>query len=172
MKTEHNPILENLRYESAVGALDFNGIRYLLIRPETLMEIQKVIEEKFGINTAREIFYQSGFRGTSLTARKLLKDGLTPRQCLEEMFRMGSRLGWGKFDLLKTAWESERTLEVAIQGSPFARAYGSAEQPVCSLLCGALAGIFTAVKSERYRCRETRCLACGQSSCFFLLNPD
>ncbi len=171
MDTSHNPVLENLQYESALGALNFNGIRYLLIRPETVMEIQKVIEEKFGINAAREIFYQSGFRGTSLTARKLLEGGLTSQQCLEEMFRMGGHLGWGKFELPNMKAEGKEDIEIVIQGSPFARAYGSSEQPVCALLCGALAGIFTAVKRVTYRCREIRCTASGHTSCVFLLNP-
>jgi len=169
METNHNPVLENLRYKSASGALDFSGIRYLLIRPETLVEIQKVIEEKFGSEAAHEIFYQSGFRGTSLTAGKLLDSGLTPRECLEAMFRMGAHLGWGKFELPNMETVGKENIEVTIHGSPFARAYGAAEQPVCAILSGALAGIFSSLLGAVYICNEVGCAVSGDASCTFRL---
>ncbi len=171
METKRNPVLEALQYEAETGTLGFNGIRYMLIRPETVVEIQKVIEEKFGVEAAWEIFYRSGFRGTSLTARKLLNSGLTPEQCLEEMFRMGGHLGWGKFTLRGIVPSSEDKLKVSIITSPFARAYGSSPRPVCAMLCGALAGIFTALKGRPYRCREITCFSTNHPGCTFLLTP-
>jgi len=164
-----NPVLENLSFDAASGALDYNGIRYLLIRPETVVEIQKVFEEKFGAEAAYEIFYQSGFLDTSLTAGKLLGSGLTPLQCVEAMFQMGAYLGWGNFELLKT--KGTENIEVVIHGSPFVRAYGSAEQPVCAILCGALAGIFSALKGEDYKCTEIGCVALEHGHCHFILKP-
>jgi len=165
-----NPVLENLSFVAASGALDYNGIRYLLIRPETIMEIQKVIEERFGANAAHEIFYQSGFRGTSLTAEKLLKAGLSPDECLHAMFEMGSHLGWGNFRLLETGQKTDE-IEVTISASPFAEAYGEANRPVCAILSGALAGIFSKLKGKDYRCIEIGCVALDHDQCRFILKP-
>ena len=168
MDNETNRVLEKLRFDGGMGALDYNGIRYLLIRPETLVEIQKVCEEKFGPDAAREIFYRSGFRGTSLTADRLLKGGMSSEECLRAMFAMGSHLGWGKFELPDLR-ESGKETRVTIHASPFARAYGKSKRPVCALLSGALAGIFTTLRSKEHACREIKCLATGEAACRFLL---
>ncbi len=167
METTGNPVLENLLYDAASGTLEFNGIRYMLIRPETIVEIQKAIEEKFGAEVAWEIFYQSGYRGTSLTAEKLLKQGLSPQRCLEVMFQMGSHLGWGNFKTTQTGPKIDKAIEVTIQGSPFAKAYGLSDRAVCALLSGALAGIFSTLTNKKYICREIKCLAVGHSHCHF-----
>ncbi len=172
METTGNTVLDNLFYDAASGTLEFNGIRYMLIRPETIVEIQKAIEEKFGTEAAHEILYMSGHRGTSLTAKKLLGRGLTPDQCLEEMFQMGGHLGWGKFSLRKIEQSSKDEIEVAIQGSPFAKAYGRSDQTVCAILCGALAGIFSTLFGKAYRCTETHCEAARSPSCRFILKTE
>ncbi|RTZ90732.1 MAG: hypothetical protein DSY91_06005 [Deltaproteobacteria bacterium] len=168
MGTAKNPIIEKLQSDETTGTLDFEGIRYLLVRPETFMEIQKVIEEKFGVEAAREIFYQSGFKGTSLTAKKLLDAGMSPGKCLEEMFKMGAYLGWGRFEIIERDENGSR-VEITIKGSPFAGAYGVSEQPVCAILCGALAGIFSTLKGTLYTCSETMCCAAGDTHCHFIL---
>ena len=170
IRVTRNPVLENLSFDANSGALDYNGIRYMLIRPETVVEIQRVIEEKFGAEAAHEIFYRSGFRGTSLTAKKLLGSGLSPEKCLEAMFKMGSHLGWGNFKLLKTDRKTG-VIEVTISASPFAEAYGSSEQPVCAILCGALAGIFSILKGKDYKCTEIGCVALEHGHCHFILKP-
>ncbi len=169
MKTKHNPVLEALQFDSEAGSLDFHGTRYMLIRPETVVEIQKVIEEKFGVETTREIFYRSGFRGTSLTTQKLLNNGFTSEQCLKEMFRMGGHLGWGKFILRNVGQKGENKIEVIVLASPFARAFGPSTHPVCAMLCGALAGIFTTLKGRLYKCEETACFSTNHPGCTFLL---
>jgi len=171
MKAEKNIVLENLQFDHGSGSLEFNGIRYMLVRPETIVEIQKVMEERAGPDAAHDILYKSGFRGTSLTAKKLLEKGLPPRQCLRDMFNMGTHLGWGKFEIINGESEGG-VIEVTIHASPFAKAYGPSRQPVCSILCGALAGIFTTLSDKDYVCHEIICVAANDTSCLFRLEPQ
>lgn len=171
-KESINPILENLNFYSGSGILEYNDVRYMLIRPETVIEIQKVLEEMFGVSIAHEILYGSGFKGTSLTANKLLKSGLSPDQCLQAMFEMGGYLGWGKFVLQEEAPGGISGHEVVIHASPFAKAYGTSQHPVCSILCGALAGIFSTLKEMLYLCSESECVAMGNPFCRFCLVPS
>ncbi len=170
-KESINPVLENLNFYSGSGMLQYNDIQYMLIRPETVIEIQKVLEEIFGVSTAHEILYKSGFKGTSLTANKLLKSGLSPDQCLQAMFEMGGYLGWGKF-VLQEAPGGISDREVVIHASPFARAYGTSEHPVCFILSGALAGIFSTLKGTSYLCSESECIAMGNPFCRFYLRSQ
>ena len=53
-----NEILENLDYADDGGALLYKGVRYLLIRPETISEIQKALIEEIG---AEHEYFEKGF---------------------------------------------------------------------------------------------------------------
>ena len=63
-----NSIMDELAYDPASGALNFKDMRYMLIRPETVIGFQKAIEEN-NRELARAAFFQGGFRGGYLSAR-------------------------------------------------------------------------------------------------------
>ena len=63
-----NAILEALEFDEEKGAIFFKGVRYLLLRPETLAEFQKGLEERLG-EEAQEILYRGGFTGATCPPR-------------------------------------------------------------------------------------------------------
>ena len=94
-----NEILRELHFDKETGGLFYQEVRYLLIRPETLMAFQKAIEKEMG-EKASQIFYQSGFEGGSLSSKKYQEAfGFSDTQIIHFMIEMGSQIGWGKFEL-------------------------------------------------------------------------
>ena len=57
-----NQILKDIHFNSGKGGLFYKEVRYLLIRPETLVTFQKAIEKELG-EKASQILYRSGFQG-------------------------------------------------------------------------------------------------------------
>ncbi len=75
-----NSILAELKFDPARGAFLYNDVRYLLIRPETLIAFQKAAEERLGTQ-ADELLYAGGFTGGTLSGKKYREVfGLTEEQ--------------------------------------------------------------------------------------------
>ena len=64
-----NHIIEALEYDEERGVISFKGVRHLLIRPETLVELQRGLEERFG-EEAQEVVCRAGFAGGHLSVEK------------------------------------------------------------------------------------------------------
>src|SRR3989304_8670924 len=91
-----NTVLQALRYDPQRGALLFNDVRYLLVRPETLMAFQRAAAARLGAE-ADALLYESGFTGGRLSAmryRELFQ--LSDAETVEFMAHMGSEIGWGR----------------------------------------------------------------------------
>ena len=162
-----NEILTELTYASEEGALRYKGVRYLLIRPETLISLQKALEDKIGLPEAAELLYAGGFTGGQLSGRKYKQTfGLSDRQAVEFMCRMGGQIGWGHFHLLEMD-SARRRLVVEVGASPFAEAYGPGESGVCHLIRGVLGGLGSGIFGRLVEARETQCLALGDGACHF-----
>ncbi len=164
----NNEILTELKFDDTRGALLYKDVRYLLIRPETLIAFQKAAEEKLGAG-ADELLYAGGFTGGSLSAkryREVFK--LTDAQSVEFMARMGTEIGWGKMTVAKFD-AANRELILVVESSPFAAAYGKSERGVCHLVRGVFAGLASGVFSRAVEAREEECLAMGNPCCKFLI---
>ena len=164
----NNQILADLQFDDVRGALLYNDVRYLLIRPETLIAFQKATEEKLGAD-ADELLYAGGFTGGALSAKKYREVfGLTDTQSVEFMARMGTEIGWGK--LLITNYDSTtRELELIVESSPFAAAYGKSDRGVCHLIRGVFGGLASGIFNCRVESREEECLATGHARCRFVI---
>ncbi|MFQ5575977.1 MAG: V4R domain-containing protein [Anaerolineae bacterium] len=177
-----NSILSELVFNPTEGGLRFKGVRYLLIRPETIASFQKSLEAEAGRPAAGQILYAGGFTGGQLSGRKY-KDtfGLSDREAVEFMCRMGGEIGWGHFRLVELD-SGARRLVVEVNHSPFAVAYAAAgvdeqsniqhptskiEGGVCHLIRGVLGGLAAGVFSTAVTARETHCAARGDSTCRF-----
>jgi len=64
-----NQILDELNYDQTTGSLLYKGVRYLLIRPETIGGFQKALVDKCG-NVVGDQLFEGGYAGGSLSARK------------------------------------------------------------------------------------------------------
>lgn len=167
-----NSILSELQWNADGGALTFNDVRYLLIRPETLIAFQTSLEAEIGVERAGEILYAGGFAGGRLSGRKYRETlGLSGREAVQFMCRMGGEIGWGRFEI-KTLDVGSQRLEIDVQNSPFAGAshrpaIGDLSHPVCHLIRGVLGGLWSGVLGAEVRARETMCLGRRDSCCRF-----
>ncbi len=164
-----NSIVKELRYDADEGALRYKGIRYLLIRPETLADLQKTMEQN-PAGQERNALYEGGYTGGYLSSTKY-RDifGFTDHEILDFMARMGREIGWGRQEIEKYDADNG-ILEISVASSPFAEAYGESSIPVCHLICGIVAGMGSVLFGKRCRSVETACSAMGAEKCRFTLS--
>lgn len=159
-----NTILSDLEFDPERGALLYQGVRYLLIRPETLDMFYKAVEEIIGEH-AHQAMHRGGFTGGSLSAKKYRDAfGLNAEQSVEFMARMGTEIGWGKIEIARLDL-AQRVLEITIASSPFALAHGAAKHGVCHLIRGVFAGLASGIFECGVESREVECLAMGDTQC-------
>jgi predicted hydrocarbon binding protein len=167
-----NTIIDQLKYDPDAGALTYRDVRYLLIRPETIVGFQKTIEKR-SRKGAREALFQGGYQGGYLSAKKYKEvQGLSDKGTLTFMMTMGAEIGWGNFQLIEYNLEN-RKLQIRVFNSAFARAYGESTDGVgvCHLIRGVLSGLATFLFSSNSTAREVQCLAKGDECCEFHVAP-
>ncbi len=155
-----NPVLAEL-VDDGHGELSYRGGRYLLIRPETLVALQRALEALVG-DRAGECLVTGGRAGGGRATRDLAGDA---RERAERLVRMGTAIGWGEFAL---ELFMPRTFVVTVRRSPFAVAYGPSSGPVCHLIRGVLESLAAAVLDGPARVTETACAAAGAPTCRFV----
>lgn len=161
-----NSIIDQLMYDSASGALTYRDVRYLLIRPETIVGFQKTIE-KHSRTGAQEALFQGGYRGGYLSAKKYKEmQNLSDSETISFMMTMGAEIGWGNFQLIEYDFEI-RKLQIRVKNSAFAEAYGDSTEGVCHLISGVLSGLATVLFAQNCIASETECLAKGDKHCVF-----
>lgn len=161
-----NSIIEQLKYDTGAGALTYRDVRYLLIRPETIVGFQKSIE-KHSREIAREALFQGGYQGGYLSAKKYKEvQNLSDSETLTFMMNMGAEIGWGNFQLIKYDLEN-RKLQIRVINSAFAKVYGESTEGVCHLIGGVLSGLATVLFSSNSTASEIQCLARGDAYCEF-----
>jgi predicted hydrocarbon binding protein len=163
-----NPILDALEFDGEEGAIFFKGVRYLLIRPETLVGFQKGLEERFG-KEAQELLYRGGFAGGHLSTKKYKETfGYGDDEIVQFMMTMGGQIGWGKFQLVEFDTQAKKLI-LTVKSSPFAVAYGKSAGPVCHITLGVMAGMGQTLFGETIAAAESHCMAKGDDFCRFLI---
>ena len=166
-----NSIIDKLVYDPASGALTYRDVRYLLIRPETIVGFQKTIE-KYSRTCAQEALFQGGYRGGYLSAKKYKEmQSLSDSETISFMMTMGAEIGWGNFQLIEYDFEI-RKLQIRVKNSAFAEAYGDSTEGVCHLINGVLSGLATILFSQNCMGSETECLAKGDKHCVFHISEN
>jgi predicted hydrocarbon binding protein len=161
-----NSIIDQLGYDPALGALSYRGVRYLLIRPETIVGFQKTIE-KHSRKGAQDALFQGGYQGGYLSAKNYKeRQNLSDSQTIRFMMTMGAEIGWGNFQLIEYDFENQK-LQIRVENSAFAEAYGDATEAVCHLISGVLSGLASVIFSINCTACETKCLAKGDECCEF-----
>jgi predicted hydrocarbon binding protein len=161
-----NSIIDQLIYDPASGALKYKDVRYLLIRPETIVGFQKTIE-KHSRKEAQDALFQGGYQGGYLSAKKYKEmHNLSDSETISFMMTMGAEIGWGNFQLI--AYDSENLkLKIRVENSAFAEAYGDSTKGVCHLINGVLSGLATILFKRNCIGSEEECLAKGDAHCVF-----
>jgi predicted hydrocarbon binding protein len=175
-----NSILDELEYDPASGALCYKDVRYLLIRPETIVGFQKAIEKQ-SQTAAMDALFQGGYQGGYLSAKKYKDQGgylsakkykeiqnLSDKETINFMMAMGAEIGWGNFRLDQYNCDKKK-LQISVENSPFAAAYSDSTEGVCHLTRGVLCGLATILFSKSCTASEVECAAKGDHHCVFLI---
>ncbi len=164
-----NSIIDQLISDQNSGTLTYKQVRYLLIRPETIVGFQKAIENH-SRTAAHEALFQGGFRGGHLSAQKYKESlNLSDSETIGFMMRMGAEIGWGKFQLMEYDFEN-RKLQIRVANSAFAEAYGESTEGVCHLIRGVLSGLATVLFARNCTASETECMAKDDRHCIFQIS--
>src|SRR3989304_6316072 len=154
-----NTVLNEMTWDAEAGRRLFKDVPYLLIRPETLVALQKAVEAELG-ERAGELLARGGHTGSALSTRRYREAfGLGTEETARFLGRRGGKLGWGAF--------GAREMGVRVGRSPFAEAYGPASRPVCHLIRGVVAGLAEGSFGAPAQAREVECLAMGAKTCRF-----
>lgn len=163
-----NSILDELEYDPASGALCYKDVRYLLIRPETIVGFQKAIEKQ-SQTAAMDALFQGGYQGGYLSAKKYKEiQNLSDKETINFMMAMGAEIGWGNFRLDQYNCDKKK-LQISVENSPFAATYSDSTEGVCHLTRGVLCGLATILFSKSCTASEVECAAKGDHHCVFLI---
>lgn len=161
-----NEILKELHFLQEKGGLFYKEVRYLLIRPETLISFQKAAEREIGLK-ANQILFESGFAGGTLSSRRFQEAySFSDEEIVRFMISMGSQIGWGRFELEKFD-PVEKKMVIKVFHSPFAEAYGTSSSGVCHFIRGVIAGIASTIFQNKVKSKELSCLSKGDLFCRF-----
>jgi predicted hydrocarbon binding protein len=164
-----NQILDGITYDPERGTLALQSVRYILLSPNILAEIQKSVEDSLGQET-RSIFAQaSAAEGSVLASRFRDVFGYPPDQVLSAVAFVLSESGFGLVVPEMVNLES-RELVFKIIESPFADAYGPSTQSVCHTTLGILQGVAAAVFETETNGTEVQCAAKGDTCCRFVVS--
>ncbi len=161
-----NEILSEIQFNEETGSLIYKEVCYILIRSDVLATLQRSIEKELG-DRASHILFDCGFQGGSLSSRKF-RDifKLSEKETLKFMLMMGTRIGWGRFELAE--FDPLRNyISIKVFHSPFAKAYGISNRPVCHLIRGVISGLVSTTLGKNVEAEELLCLSKGDDFCLF-----
>src|SRR3989304_2513800 len=144
-----NTVLNEMTWDAEAGRRLFKDVPYLLIRPETLVALQKAVEAELG-ERAGELLARGGHTGSALSTRRY-----------REAFGLGTE------ETARFIVRVAREMVGSVGRSPFAEAYGPASRPVCHLIRGVVAGLAEGSFGAPAQAREVECLAMGAKTCRF-----
>jgi predicted hydrocarbon binding protein len=164
-----NSILDNLEYDESCGVITFKDVRYMVIRPDTVVDFQKAVEAELGDRVA-EMMMSGGYTGGSRSSARYKEVfDYSDEEIVAFMCKMGGEIGWGRFETEKLDTESKELI-ITVRNSPFAEAYGSSDKGVCHMIRGVLAGMAAGIFGTEVTSEEALCRAKGDELCRFVLN--
>lgn len=163
-----NQLLESLDYDSDEGRLSLQSMRYVLVRPSLLTEIQKSLETHLPQEAAGVLTAVAQNEGAALATRLKEVFSYDEQQVLGSLSHLLAEGGWGSATLEMLNLEF-REFVIKIEGSPFAEEYGPSINPVCHLLLGLYQGAALALFDREIQGQEVQCCAKGDDVCRFVL---
>jgi uncharacterized protein len=152
------------------GSIRDADIRYLLIRPDSLMGAFRHLDRDARV-AALDAFARSlTEHGAKSIMARMRRSGLTPEQLYDDLAASsGSELGWGVWVYRRPAPDR---IEVDVANSPFAHGFGPADHPVCAPITGMLTAIGLLVLGRPVRVAEATCAAMAGATCRFVIAAE
>ena len=164
-----NQILEGFSFDAEEGKLDLQGLRYLLMRPGLLSEIQKALEIQLPEEVQTILADAAQTEGLVLAGRLKNVFSYPEDQVLSSLAFMTGESGWGAISVQMLNLETSE-LVFKVRGSPFAEEYGPSVRPVCHLLLGLFRGAGMVVFDQEVIGEEVQCAVKGDPACLFVVS--
>jgi predicted hydrocarbon binding protein len=164
-----NSFLDNFEFEPAEGRLGLQGVRYLLMRPSILVELQKALESQLPYDAPAILTGAAQAEGVAVAGRLKEVFAYSEAEVVSTLLFHLQQGGWGA---LSAEMINTETREVVVrgEGSPFAEGYGPSIGPVCHLLLGVLNGMAIALFESEVEGLEVQCQAKGDQACRFVVS--
>jgi predicted hydrocarbon binding protein len=164
-----NQILESIAFEAEEGKLSLQGLRYLLVRPGMLSELQRSLETLVP-NDVAQIFSDAGQNeGIVLASRLREVFSYSEEQVLSSLAFMLGEAGWGAISVQMVNLETSEFV-LKVQASPFAEEYGPSVTPVCHLLLGLIRGAGMVIFESEVDGQEVQCAGKGDPACLIVVS--
>jgi len=164
---QENSILDGVQWDADSGAITFKNMRYMLIRPDTVVDFQKAVEAKVGPEKCAQMMMAGGYTGGSRSSERYKKVfNYTGEEIVAFMCKMGGEIGWGKFNVIKLDVANKGFI-VEVENSAFAAAYGKSDRGVCHMIRGVMAGMAVGIFGGDVVSEETLCRSKGDGRCRF-----
>lgn len=164
-----NQLLENFEFDPERGALDLQGVRYLLMRPDTLVEMQKLLESHLPEETAGLLRQAGAEDGARMAIRFRDAFSYGDEEVLSSSTFLLAQSGWGALSVEMAHFQG-REIVVKARDSATAEIYGPSVYPVCHLLLGLLEGVAMTLFDSEVDGQEVQCEAKGDSCCRFVIS--
>ena len=158
---------DRLVFDDAAGELRDGPRRYLLLRPDALMTMFRLLppdSRELALDALEQAVHQQG----SDSARAYVAHGGGDVEALLTIIECTApQLGWGNWRFEA----DEERLRLEVQNSPFAQSFGPSEQPVCHAVRGMLRGLADLWLGRQTQSVELQCTAQNHVSCMFEALP-
>ncbi len=153
------PFRDRLVWDGGTGEIRDRHIRYLLIRPDTLMGLFARLDPP-----ARDAALRALAASTTAQGRLSAQSYGDPSRLLAVIEATAPDLGWGIWRFLA----ADEAVHLTVANSPFAAGHGPADAPVCHAIAGMLGAVAGLVLDGPVTARETACAATGAPACRFV----
>jgi predicted hydrocarbon binding protein len=166
---EVKPFRERLTWDTEVGELRDGEVRYLLIRPDTLMGMFALLEPAVAAAALAALGRSTAEHGRLSAARYREMGADDSERLIATIEATAPQLGWGRWRLAREG----SGLSLVVANSPFAAGHGPAQAPVCAPIAGMLAAVagLVAGPGARIEAHESTCAAQGAPRCRFHAAP-
>jgi predicted hydrocarbon binding protein len=164
-----NQILDSISFDPNEGKLTLQALRYLLVRPGLLLELQKALEMHLPDEAAGILSDAAQNEGVVLASRLKEVFSYSEEQVLSSLAFMLAEAGWGATTVQMVNLENCE-LVFKVEASPFAEEYGPSVGPVCHLLLGLFRGAGLVLFERDIDGQEVQCIAKGGTSCMFVVS--
>jgi len=150
-----------------------SGIPVIIVSRKFLVELQKNVEELFGIMGTRIAFCRAGYKfGYKFITTQLKKYKNAEKDLIKALFKLSMKRGWGFFEIISLDL-NEMKAYFRISRS-YGEEYDNIGRDVCYIWQRIFMGILQAIadtnrKKVRIKCVEVRCVGRGDPYCEFSL---
>lgn len=156
---------DRLEWMPDQGELRDRDIRYMLIRPDSLMGLFRNLEE-----TERPAVFAAFVRSVAEHGRDSVESyrdlgAEEAGELLRTTAETAAQLGWGLWTIQSD--QAAGTLSLTVGNSPFAEGHGPSDVPVCAAITGIVKALAELIYGEPAICEEVHCAAQGNTDCRF-----